>query len=131
MRSVNIATRSGITQTSRCGEFDLVTSFQVPLATRSGEMLAKRLLSFKPSSTENFDNFHDSEKMKTTLDESGEEAYRARAGRKRHSVQLDKKLTQQLMNLDRRSSTISTGTADSLCKLSPPPSSSSFVVRIV
>ncbi|KAK6995006.1 S-adenosylhomocysteine hydrolase-like protein 1 [Biomphalaria glabrata] len=77
-------------------------------------MLAKKLLSFKPSSSENFEKFHDSEKMNSSLDESGEEAYRARAGRKRHSVQLDKKLTSQLHSLDRRSSTISTGTADSL-----------------
>uniref|UniRef100_A0A0B7BA94 Uncharacterized protein n=1 Tax=Arion vulgaris TaxID=1028688 RepID=A0A0B7BA94_9EUPU len=53
-------------------------------------MLAKKLLSFKPGSAENFDNFHDSEKMKNTLDESGEQAYRTRAGRKRHSVQLDR-----------------------------------------
>ncbi|GFN74951.1 adenosylhomocysteinase [Plakobranchus ocellatus] len=80
-------------------------------------MLAKKLLSFKPSSSENFENsYHDSEKVKSTLGESGEDAYRARAGRKRHSVQLDKKLTQQLLNLDRRSSTVSTGTAESLCE---------------
>ena len=80
-------------------------------------MLSKKLVSFNQSSTENFHKFHDSEKMQSTLDE-GEEAYRARAGRKRHSVQLDKKVTAQLRDLDRRSSTVSTGTADtgSVCK---------------
>lgn len=79
-------------------------------------MLAKKLLAFRNSSSENFEkNFHEAEKMQN-LEEGGEEAYRARAGRKRHSVQLDKKITQQLLNLDRRSSTVSTGTIDSLCK---------------
>ncbi|KAK7496170.1 hypothetical protein BaRGS_00012580, partial [Batillaria attramentaria] len=80
-------------------------------------MLAKRLLTFRNSSSENFEkNLHEAEKMQN-LDEGGEEAYRARAGRKRHSVQLDKKVTQQLLSRsteDRRSSTVSTGTLDSL-----------------
>ena len=80
-------------------------------------MLAKKLLSFKAGSSDNFENYHDSEKVKNTLGESGEDAYRARAGRKRHSVQLDKKITQQLLSMDRRSSTVSTGTAESLCEL--------------
>ncbi|GFR71313.1 adenosylhomocysteinase [Elysia marginata] len=77
-------------------------------------MLAKKLLSFKAGSSDNFESYHDSEKVKSTLGESGEDAYRARAGRKRHSVQLDKKITQQLLTMDRRSSTVSTGTAESL-----------------
>lgn len=81
------------------------------------EILAKKFLSFKTNSSENFDKFHEGEKMQNMVDEEGEDAYRARAGRKRHSVQLDKRLTQQLMALqDRRSSTTSTGTLDSLCK---------------
>ena len=80
-------------------------------------MLAKRLLTFRNSSSENFEkNLAQAEKLQN-LDEGGEEAYRARAGRKRHSVQLDKKITQQLLSLDRRSSTVSTGTIDSLCEL--------------
>ncbi|KAL8599373.1 hypothetical protein ACOMHN_067405 [Nucella lapillus] len=79
-------------------------------------MLAKRLLTFRNSSSENFEkNLAQAEKLQN-LDEGGEDAYRARAGRKRHSVQLDKKITQQLLNLDRRSSTVSTGTLDSLCE---------------
>ncbi|XP_076448238.1 putative adenosylhomocysteinase 3 [Babylonia areolata] len=77
-------------------------------------MLAKRLLTFRNSSSDNFEkNLAQAEKLQN-LDEGGEDAYRARAGRKRHSVQLDKKITQQLLNLDRRSSTVSTGTIDSL-----------------
>jgi hypothetical protein len=45
---------------------------------------------------------------------------KARAGRKRHSVQLDKRITQQLLEAksDRRSSNASSyaGSTDSLCK---------------
>ena len=79
-------------------------------------MMAKRLLSFRNSSSDNFEkNLAQAEKLQN-LDEGGEEAYRARAGRKRYSVQLDKKITQQLLNFDRRSSTVSTGTIDSLCE---------------
>ncbi|KAK3778209.1 hypothetical protein RRG08_060136 [Elysia crispata] len=85
-----------------------------PRATKTSNMLAKKLLSFKAGSSDNFESYHDSEKVKNTLGESGEDAYRARAGRKRHSVQLDKKITQQLLSMDRRSSTVSTGTAESL-----------------
>lgn len=69
-------------------------------------MLSKKLLVVKNSS-DNFENYNATEKMKS-LEE--EEAFKTRAGRKRHSVQLDKRITQQLQ--DRRSSNVSS-TGDS------------------
>lgn len=75
-------------------------------------MLAKRLL-FKTdsNSSDNLEKYGSSEKMKSM---EGEEMFKARSDRKRHSVQLDKRITLQLQ--ERRQSSTSTGTNDSMCK---------------
>jgi len=75
-------------------------------------MLSKKLHS-KHASDSNTE-FDLTEKIKNMGEE---EAFKMRAGRKRHSVQLDKRITQQLF-ADRRSSNASSGgdSVDSLCK---------------
>lgn len=74
-------------------------------------MLSKKLLA-KSTSNSN-EHFEVTEKMKS-LEE--EEAYKTRAGRKRHSVQLDRRISLQLMQDRRSSNASSTGDTDSLCK---------------
>lgn len=79
-------------------------------------MLSKKLLAKTDS---NHTDFEVPEKMKNLTEEDF--INKARAGRKRHSVQLDKRITQQLLEgkVDRRSSNASSyaDSADSLCKL--------------
>lgn len=75
-------------------------------------MLSKKLHS-KPEASVHFDV---TEKI---INMGEEEAFKQRAGRKRHSVQLDKKISLQLQSLaDRRSSNASSGgdSVDSLCE---------------
>ena len=78
-------------------------------------MLSKKLLA--KTASDSTDNFEMTEKMKNLEDEDF--LLKARAGRKRHSVQLDKRITQQLLEAksDRRSSNASSyGESESLCK---------------
>lgn len=79
-------------------------------------MLSKKLLAKTDSNSTDFDV---PEKMKNLTEEDF--INKARAGRKRHSVQLDKRITQQLLDgkVDRRSSNASSyaESTDSLCKL--------------
>ncbi|XP_060584911.1 putative adenosylhomocysteinase 3 [Ruditapes philippinarum] len=78
-------------------------------------MLSKKLLA-KTASDSNNDHFEMPEKMRNLTEEDF--INKARAGRKRHSVQLDKRITQQLLEAksDRRSSNASSyaGSTDSL-----------------
>lgn len=70
----------------------------------------------KNHSTEDVeDKFDVTEKMRSI--EEGEEGFKTKAGRKRHSIQLDRRISLQVANLvgdGRRSSNASTGTLDSL-----------------
>ena len=79
-------------------------------------MLSKKLLAKTDSN--NTTDFEVPEKMKNLTEEDF--INKARAGRKRHSVQLDKRITQQLLDgkVDRRSSNASSyaESTDSLCK---------------
>lgn len=79
-------------------------------------MLSKKLLA--KTASDSGENFEMTEKMKNLEDEDF--LLKARAGRKRHSVQLDKRITQQLLEAksDRRSSNASSygGESESLCK---------------
>lgn len=81
----------------------------------SDVMLSKKLLAKTDSNSTDFDV---PEKMKNLTEEDF--INKARAGRKRHSVQLDKRITQQLLDgkVDRRSSNASSyaESTDSLCK---------------
>lgn len=76
-------------------------------------MLSKKLLSKQTSGSPS--DFDMTEKV---ISMGEEEAFKMRAGRKRHSVQLDKRITQQLLQQDRRpSNASSTGdSVDSVCK---------------
>ena len=79
-------------------------------------MLSKKLLAKTASDTG--ENFEVTEKMKNLEDEDF--LLKARAGRRRHSVQLDKTIKAQFLEpkLDRRSSNASShGESDSVCKL--------------
>ena len=80
-------------------------------------MLSKKLLA--KTASDSTDNFEMTEKMKNLEDEDF--LLKARAGRRRHSVQLDKRITQGLLleaKSDRRSSNASSygGESESLCK---------------
>ena len=79
-------------------------------------MLSKKLLA--KTASDSADHFEMPEKMRNLTEEDF--INKARAGRKRHSVQLDKRITQQLLEAksDRRSSNASSyaGSTDSLCK---------------
>ena len=77
-------------------------------------MLSKKLLAKTNSDSEHFEV---PEKMRNLTEEDF--INKARAGRKRHSVQLDKSVKQTLLELkvDRRSSNASSqGSNESLCK---------------
>lgn len=79
-------------------------------------MLSKKLLAKTASDTG--ENFEVTEKMKDH--EAEDFLLKARAGRRRHSVQLDKTIKQQYLEAksDRRSSNASSyGESESLCKL--------------
>lgn len=82
-------------------------------------MLSKKLLA--KTASDSTDHFEMPEKMRNLTEEDF--INKARAGRKRHSVQLDKRITQQLLDskVDRRSSNASSygGSTDSLCKCLP------------
>jgi len=95
------------------------------LDPETGKMLSKKLLVKTDS---NADNYDVPEKMRNLTEEDF--LGKARAGRRRHSVQLDKRVTQQFLEngkLDRRSSNASSysKSEDSLCKccvlISVPP----------
>lgn len=79
-------------------------------------MLSKKLLAKTDSNSTDFDV---PEKMKNLTEEDF--INKAIAGRRRHSVQLDKRVTQQLLDgkVDRRSSNASSyaESTSSLCKL--------------
>lgn len=75
----------------------------------------KRLMSKNHSNDD--DKFDVTEKMRSI--EEAEEGFKTKAGRKRHSIQLDRRISLQVASLvgdGRRSSNASTGTMDSLCE---------------
>lgn len=69
-----------------------------------------------PSDTDIQNDFDVSEKIRNM---GGDAAYKSKSGRKRHSIQMDRRLSIQLYQDRRSSNASSTGeSVDSLCKLS-------------